>query len=125
MRGPAGSVLFAGDTGLGPHFEQIHARLGAPDVALLPIGAFRPRWFMRPIHMSPAEAVQAHLTLRAGVTVPMHYGTFPLADDGEDEPLEALRRALTEQTEPAPRFHVLAPGQGHDFALDAAAEVAQ
>ncbi|MCA9712376.1 MAG: MBL fold metallo-hydrolase, partial [Myxococcales bacterium] len=94
VRGPAGSVLFAGDTGLGPHFEQIHARLGAPDVALLPIGAFRPRWFMRPIHMSPAEAVQAHLTLRAGVTVPMHYGTFPLADDGFDEPPRELRAAL-------------------------------
>jgi L-ascorbate metabolism protein UlaG (beta-lactamase superfamily) len=60
-----GKVLFAGDSGAGPHWAEIAARLGSPDVALLPIGAYEPRWFMAPVHMNPGEAVQAHHDLRA------------------------------------------------------------
>ncbi|MCH9687489.1 MAG: MBL fold metallo-hydrolase [Deltaproteobacteria bacterium] len=124
VRGPAGSLMFAGDTGMGSHFAQMRERLGAPDVALLPIGAYRPQWFMQPVHMSPAEAVEAHVQLGATVTVPIHYGVFPLADDGEDEPLEDLREALAQADEPTPRFHVLAPGEGHTFAAAPAAVAA-
>ena len=51
--------------GRGPHWREIRNRLGAPDVALLPIGAYEPRWFMAPVHMNPAEAVEAHLALGA------------------------------------------------------------
>ena len=58
-------ILFAADTGYGPHFREIAARLGPLDLALLPIGAYEPRWFMKDIHMNPAEAVQAHLDLPA------------------------------------------------------------
>jgi L-ascorbate metabolism protein UlaG (beta-lactamase superfamily) len=85
--------LFAGDSGTGPHWQEIRDRLGAPDVALLPIGAYEPRWFMAPVHMNPAEAVQAHLALEARHSVGMHYGTFQLTDEAIDAPLRALDAA--------------------------------
>jgi L-ascorbate metabolism protein UlaG (beta-lactamase superfamily) len=96
--GPAlgGQVLFAGDSGAGVHWQQIRARLGAPDVALLPIGAYEPRWFMAPVHMNPAEAVQAHLALGARRSVGMHFGTFQLTDEAIDAPLRALDAARRE-----------------------------
>jgi L-ascorbate metabolism protein UlaG (beta-lactamase superfamily) len=87
------SVYFAGDTGYGPHFSEARTRLGAPDVALLPIGAYAPRWFMHDHHMNPAEAVQAMLDLGAAASVPMHYATFRLTDEGIDEPVKALDEA--------------------------------
>jgi L-ascorbate metabolism protein UlaG (beta-lactamase superfamily) len=62
---PSGTLYFAGDTGYGPHFAEAAERHGPFRLALLPIGAFLPRWMMRPVHVDPAEAVQAHLDLRA------------------------------------------------------------
>lgn len=102
-----GPVYFAGDTGFGPHFEQIRARFGAMRLALLPIGAFRPEWFMCAVHISPNDAVRAAQALEARVAIPMHYFTFHLGDDGQDEPLQVLREALV----PGVRFEVLAPGE--------------
>jgi L-ascorbate metabolism protein UlaG (beta-lactamase superfamily) len=90
----AGMVLFAGDSGAGPHWADIRMRLGAPDVALLPIGAYEPRWFMAPVHMNPAEAVEAQLALGAHHAVGMHFGTFQLTDEAIDAPLHALDAAL-------------------------------
>jgi L-ascorbate metabolism protein UlaG (beta-lactamase superfamily) len=90
-------VYFAGDSGWGPHFRAIGERVGGPDVALLPIGAYEPRWFMRPVHMNPEEAVHAHLAIGARSSVAMHFGTFHLTTEGIDAPIEALeaaRRAL-------------------------------
>uniref|UniRef100_A0A8J4HCW8 Zn-dependent hydrolase n=1 Tax=Acidicaldus sp. TaxID=1872105 RepID=A0A8J4HCW8_9PROT len=91
-RGP-GQVFFAGDSGAGPHWAEIRARLGAPDLALLPIGAYEPRWFMAPVHMDPAEAVAAHLALGARHSVGMHFGTFKLTDEAIDAPPQALAAA--------------------------------
>ena len=93
--GAAGQVLFAADSGMGGHWQAIRDRLGAPDLALLPIGAYEPRWFMAPVHMNPAEAVQAHLDLGARRSVGMHFGTFQLTDEAMDAPLEALAVART------------------------------
>jgi L-ascorbate metabolism protein UlaG (beta-lactamase superfamily) len=90
-------VYFAGDTGYAPYFNDIRARLGAPDLALLPIGAYEPRWFMRDAHMNPDDAVRAHRDLGAAVSVPIHYGTFRLTDEGFEEPLEDLTTALEVQ----------------------------
>ena len=59
-------------------------------LALLPIGAYEPRWFMKDIHMNPAEAVQAHLDLGAERSIGMHFGTFQLTPEGIDEPPRAL-----------------------------------
>jgi L-ascorbate metabolism protein UlaG (beta-lactamase superfamily) len=66
---PSGSICFAADTGFGGHFAEIRERLGAPRLALLPIGAFRPEWFMSRVHMSPDEALEAHRQLGADTTV--------------------------------------------------------
>jgi len=111
LEGSAGSAYFGGDTGYGPHFAQVTEKLGPMRLAVVPIGAYKPEWFMSPIHMSPDEAVKAALDLKAVSAVPMHYGTFPLADDGELEPVEALEAALKKQ--PAP-FVVLGFGEGRD-----------
>jgi L-ascorbate metabolism protein UlaG (beta-lactamase superfamily) len=91
-----GSILFAGDSGTGPHWTTIQARLGAPAIALLPIGAYEPRWFMAPVHMNPAEAVKAHLELGARQSIGMHFGTFQLTDEAIDAPLIALETACRE-----------------------------
>ena len=85
-----GRVLFAGDSGAGPQWGEIRARLGAPDLALLPIGAYEPRWFMAPVHMDPAEAVDAHRALGTRRSVGMHFGTFQLTDEAIDAPERAL-----------------------------------
>jgi L-ascorbate metabolism protein UlaG (beta-lactamase superfamily) len=90
-------ILFTGDSGYGPHFLEIAERLGPIDLALLPIGAYEPRWFMKDIHMNPAEAVQAHLDLAARRSLAMHFGTFQLTPEGIEEPPRALAAALRER----------------------------
>jgi L-ascorbate metabolism protein UlaG (beta-lactamase superfamily) len=115
LRSPAGATYFGGDTGYGPHFAAARERLGPMRVAVLPIGAFRPQWFMSPVHESPGEAVKAAADLGARTSVPMHYGTFRLADDGQDEPVAELERALKERGEGAPSFAVLDFGEGRDL----------
>lgn len=108
---PGFKFYFGGDTGYAEHFRDIKMRLGAPDVALLPIGAYEPRWFMKKHHMNPAEAVKAHQDLGAGMTFGMHFGTFQLTDEGIDAPLNDLRKALGD-TE---NFKVLDQGEGRTF----------
>jgi L-ascorbate metabolism protein UlaG (beta-lactamase superfamily) len=87
-------IFFAGDSGYGPHFIDIRSRLGAPDIALLPIGAYEPRWFMKDIHMNPEEAVEAHLDLAASCSIGMHFGTFQLTLEGIDEPVIKLAASV-------------------------------
>jgi L-ascorbate metabolism protein UlaG (beta-lactamase superfamily) len=111
IRAAGASVYFAGDTGLGPHFETIRARLGAPEVALLPIGAHAPRWFMRPQHMNPADAVVAHRALGARRSLAMHWGTFQLSNEGLDEPPRALATALRAAGLPPEAFQAPHPGE--------------
>jgi L-ascorbate metabolism protein UlaG (beta-lactamase superfamily) len=94
LRTAAGQVLFAGDSAAGSHWDDIRVRLGPPDVALLPIGAYEPRWFMAAAHMNPQEAVQAHGALGARRSVGMHFGTFQLTDEAFEAPLDALAAAL-------------------------------
>jgi len=91
---PAGTIYFAGDTGFGPHFAAIRRRFGPATLALLPIGAFAPRWFMARVHVDPQQAVAASRILEAQVSLAIHYGTFPLADDGMDAPLQELATTL-------------------------------
>jgi L-ascorbate metabolism protein UlaG (beta-lactamase superfamily) len=88
-------VYFAGDSGFRQGlFAEIGRRCGAPDLAMIPIGAYEPRWFMESAHMNPAEAVRAHVEVGARRSVAMHWGTFQLTDEGRLEPPRALGEAL-------------------------------
>lgn len=102
-------ILFAGDSGAGPHWAEIRQRLGAPDLALLPIGAYEPRWIMAPVHMNPEEAVQAHLDLGARQSIGMHFGTFRLTDEAIDAPVQTLGAICRERG--VPHFGVLGFGE--------------
>lgn len=95
LRTAAGLVFFAGDSGWAPHFAEIRERLGPPALALIPIGAYEPRWFMEPVHMNPDEAVRAHVALGARQSIGMHFGTFQLTDEAIDAPLHELATART------------------------------
>ena len=91
------AVLFAGDTALHPEFALVGTRCGPFDVAILPIGAYEPRWFMGSVHMNPEDCLIAIGQLResaAGrrlVLVGGHWGTFKLTDEPVDEPPERIR----------------------------------
>jgi L-ascorbate metabolism protein UlaG (beta-lactamase superfamily) len=113
ISGPSGNVYFAGDTGWGSHFGKIREHFGSIRVALLPIGAYLPRWFMRPVHISPYEMVSAHQALGATVSIPMHYGTFHLGDDGEMQPLDDLRKTMAERK--VTNVTILGFGEGREF----------
>jgi L-ascorbate metabolism protein UlaG (beta-lactamase superfamily) len=104
-------VYFAGDTGYVTYFSEIRRRVGAIDVALLPIGAYEPRWFMKPLHMNPAEAVQAHIDLGSPLSIASHFGTFRLTAEGIDEPITDLAQALSERNVAPDRFRVLDTGE--------------
>jgi L-ascorbate metabolism protein UlaG (beta-lactamase superfamily) len=83
-------VYFAGDTGFGRHFAQVREKFGSPHLALLPVGAYEPRWFMSPVHMDPDEAIRAHAVLAARTSIAIHHGTFQLSDEGIDAPKKQL-----------------------------------
>ena len=104
-------LYFAGDTGYGAHFRQLRESLGAPDLALLPIGAYEPRWFMAPQHMNPEEAVRAHLDLQAHVSIGTHFGCFPLTDEGIDDPERELALARTHHGVSEAAFQALETGE--------------
>ncbi len=99
IEGPSGRIFFAGDTAFrAPLFELLRdTHPGRPfDLALLPIGAYRPRWFMRDSHMDAREAVEAHRLLRARRSLAMHWGTFKLTDEPLAEPPRLLAKAMRE-----------------------------
>jgi L-ascorbate metabolism protein UlaG (beta-lactamase superfamily) len=115
IEGPAGTVFLAGDTAYGPHFLEIKKRFSPIGLAFLPIGSFLPRSLMQASHMSPSEAVRAHIDLGTKSSIGIHFGTFRLADDAEDEPVKELQRILAEAENPKPDFYTLAPGEGRDI----------
>jgi len=114
LQGSTGNIYFAGDTGMGSHFAEIKTRFGPIRLALLPIGAYLPSWFMHPVHLSPSESVEVHRVLAAGVSMAMHFGAFALGDDGELEPVLKLREALNNSDKGDSRFWVLEQGEGRD-----------
>lgn len=103
-------LFFAGDTGYGPVFRDIGDVFAPIDLALLPIGAYEPRWFMSGVHVSPEEAVHIHRDVGARHSVGMHWGTFVLTDEPMDEPPRRLRQALLDQGVNTHAFTVLPHG---------------
>lgn len=108
---PAGRIFFSGDTGYGPDFQEIGARFGPLRLSLLPIGGYRPRWFMRAMHVNPEEAVRMHQDLRSQQSIGMHWGTFQLTDEPLGEPPLFLRRALGQAGIPEEKFVVMKIGE--------------
>jgi L-ascorbate metabolism protein UlaG (beta-lactamase superfamily) len=115
IHGRHGNIYFAGDSGYNPDtFKEIGQRT-KPTISIIPIGAFKPEWFMSPIHCSPDEAVQIHKDLNSPMSIASHFGTFPLADDGADDPIDALTNALRREGIPNGQFITLKEGVAKDF----------
>ena len=115
VTGASKQIYFAGDTGYWKHFQEIRARCGAIDLALLPIGAYEPRWFMCDQHMNPEEAVRAHMDLEPRVSVGTHFGCFQLTDEGIDDPVTDLQLARQRQGLDPGAFQVLETGETRIF----------
>lgn len=111
VEGGGRRVYFGGDSGFCPGFEEIGERAGPFDVALMPIGAYEPRWFMKPSHMNPEEAAQAFRDVRAEKMVGMHWGTFRLADEAPLEPPRRARRAWSSLGLPPSDLYLPDPGR--------------
>ncbi len=105
------SFVYTGDTGYSKDFADIRERLGAPDIAVIPVGSYEPRWFMQNQHVDPAGAVKIHQDLGAKFSLGVHWGTFELSDESLDEPPRALSMARVEAGVPAERFFVMKVGE--------------
>lgn len=91
-----GDLFYAGDTGYSLHFGEIRERIGRPEIALLPIGAYLPPWMMQPVHVNPEEALRAFEDLEADHFLPVHWGTFDMAEEPLHAPADTLRRLIEE-----------------------------
>ncbi|MGF6770216.1 N-acyl-phosphatidylethanolamine-hydrolyzing phospholipase D [Paraburkholderia sp. GAS199] len=105
------SLYFAGDTGYSGDFKRIGAAFGCFDLALIPIGAYAPRWFMGPQHVDPQQAVQIFQDIHARKAIGIHWGTFELADEPLDEPPKKLADATRDAGLSPDAFTVLHHGQ--------------
>lgn len=103
-------IYFAGDTGYGKHFQFIKERWGSPEVALLPIGSYEPRWFMKASHLNPEEAVLAHLDIGAKQSIGIHFGFWQLSDEPFDQPVKDLNVAIKKYQLSPQTFYTLKPG---------------
>ncbi|MEG3146684.1 MBL fold metallo-hydrolase [Sphingomonas sp. RT2P30] len=113
LRSGGTQVYFAGDTGYGDGaiFRAMHRRYGAPDLALIPIGAYAPRWFMAAQHVDPDEAVRIMLDMEAKRAIGIHWGTFQLTDEARDAPVIALQESLARRGIDPARFQPAMPGK--------------
>jgi L-ascorbate metabolism protein UlaG (beta-lactamase superfamily) len=108
-------IYHAGDTGLGPHFKETRERWGAPDLALLPIGAYEPRWFMKDMHMNPSDAVEAFKLLGAKAALGMHFATFQLTDEAWDRPVKDLAEAINDAQLTPESFRIPIIGRAESY----------
>jgi N-acyl-phosphatidylethanolamine-hydrolysing phospholipase D len=121
---PSSKFFFAGDTAYCNVFQTIGEQYGPFDLASIPIGAYKPRWFLKDAHCNPAEAVQIHKDLKAKQSVAIHWGTFPLSDEHIVEPALELARARAEANVRTDEFYSMGHGETlfvgekpqHDFA---------
>jgi L-ascorbate metabolism protein UlaG (beta-lactamase superfamily) len=84
------TIYFMGDSGTGSHFKEIASYFPNPDICIMGIGAYSPEWFMGPSHITPENAVKAFNQMGGKTFIPMHYGTFDLADEPFGEPLRKI-----------------------------------
>ncbi|HET9584915.1 MAG TPA: MBL fold metallo-hydrolase [Bradyrhizobium sp.] len=114
---PAGKLYIVCDSGYGEgkHFRSVAEKHGPLRLAILPIGAYEPRWFMKDQHMNPSDAVKALADCGAELALAHHHGTFQLTDEAIDAPVTALGEALKEAKIPPERFAALKPGQVYEI----------
>jgi N-acyl-phosphatidylethanolamine-hydrolysing phospholipase D len=110
IEGGGKKVFFTGDTGYFLGFKEFGEKFGPMDAALLPIGGYEPRWFMKPYHMNPQEAVQAFLDLKAKVLIPAHWGVFDLTDEPLDLPMRILIKTVKDLKVPGDEIRILPVG---------------
>lgn len=113
---PAGRIYHVGDTGFheGVNYEAAREKHGGFRLAILPFGAYEPRWFMKGQHQNPEEAVKGMRLCNAAYVAGHHFGTFQLTDEAIEAPVEALTEALAEQGVAADRFRPLRAGEVFD-----------
>jgi L-ascorbate metabolism protein UlaG (beta-lactamase superfamily) len=108
---PRGPIYFAGDTGYGDFIQSIKQKYDKFILGLIPIGAYKPEWFMAPVHVSPDEAMKIHQDLKIDTSIAIHFGTFKLADDGQDEAKEKIKDIVSKNLLARTDFRVLENGQ--------------
>jgi L-ascorbate metabolism protein UlaG (beta-lactamase superfamily) len=113
LQAGARKVYCVGDTGFGDGatFRRVRQRHPELALALLPIGAYEPRWFMRNAHMNPDEAVQALELSGAAQAFGHHWGTFRLTNEAVEQPAIDLTTALVQRSIAPDRFAALRPGE--------------
>lgn len=111
IAGTKKKVYFLGDSGYSEIFKEIGERLGPMDLSLIPIGAYKPRWFMSPIHVSPEEAVMAHKDVKSMKSIAMHFGTFALADDNPERAKADFYQAISDHQIPEDEFTIIEEGK--------------
>lgn len=118
---PAGKIYHIGDTGFhdGINYRAAGEKHGGFRAALLPIGAYEPRWFMKGQHQNPDEAVRGHKLAKVSYTVGHHWGTFRLTNEGVEDPLVALQAALDTHQVEADTFRPMRPGEVWDIPVAA------
>lgn len=114
IESPLTTIYFAGDTAYGSFFKEIGERFNI-DVSLIPIGAYKPPWFMQPIHTNPDEAIQIHKDVQSTQSIGTHFGTFPLAAESMKEPVEDLATARNKYRVLTADFFVLQEGKTFTF----------
>jgi L-ascorbate metabolism protein UlaG (beta-lactamase superfamily) len=125
VEGGGAALYHAGDTGDFPGFREIRERFPSLTAAMLPIGAYRPGWFMEPNHLNPEQAARAFLELGAHHLVPMHWGTFQLTDEPLREPAARLRAWWREHRPEGRELHLMAVGETVVFEAEMMEHVAR
>ena len=115
METAVGPIYFAGCSGYSPDFQKIGHKFGPMRLSLIPIGCYRPRWFMKPIHVNPPEAVKIHQDVRSQQSIGIHWGTFKLTDEPMGEPPLYLNHAMAEAGLPPEKFSVMNLGETRFF----------
>ena len=105
-------IWYSGDTGYNTYqFNEIGRKFNTIDLALISIGAYEPRWFMREMHINPEEAVQIHLDIKSKHSIAVQWGTFQLTSEPIDDPPLKLKEALTRKGIPSKEFELLKIGE--------------
>ncbi|WP_413568435.1 MBL fold metallo-hydrolase [Bdellovibrio sp. HCB117] len=111
IQAPSLKFFYSGDTGYSKDFLDVFNRFGASDIAMIPVGAYEPKWFMKQQHVDPEQAVKMHLDLQSKLSIGVHWGTFRLSDEAMAAPPEDLKIALQKMNVSPEVFRVMKHGE--------------